>query len=111
MMRFGNIFEREGSRGHGCDGDGTEITGGGEGSRGHGMRTVSGVTIAVIICSLLSGIAAIGIILNFEAVTARIAVFVVRLLSSAFPVLLVVIAILYLAARLRWRWHRDYRRW
>ena len=45
MMRFGNIFEREGSR-------------------GHGMRTVSGVTIAVIICSLLSGIAAIGIILN-----------------------------------------------
>ena len=30
MMRSGNIFEREGSRGHGCDGDGTEITGGGE---------------------------------------------------------------------------------
>ena len=54
---------------------------------------------------------AIGIILNFEVVTARIAVFVVRLLSSAFPVLVVVIAILYLAARLRWRWHRDYRRW
>ena len=22
MMRSGNIFEREGSRGHGCDGDG-----------------------------------------------------------------------------------------
>ena len=30
MMRSGNIFEREGSRGHGCDGDGTEITGGGD---------------------------------------------------------------------------------
>lgn len=68
MMRSGNIFEREGGR-------------------GNGMRTVSGVTIAVIICSLLSGIAAIGIILNFEAVTARIAVFVGQALSSRFLLL------------------------
>lgn len=30
MLRSGNIFEREGSRGHGCGGDGTEITGGGD---------------------------------------------------------------------------------
>ena len=42
MMRSGNIFEREGSRGHGCDGDGTEITGGGDKMYDQGSIEIKG---------------------------------------------------------------------
>ena len=53
MRRAGNIFEQESYR-------------------GAGIRAVSGVTLTMIVCSVLSVLAAIGIIANFGAVTARI---------------------------------------
>lgn len=63
MRRVGNIFEQESYR-------------------GAGIRAVSGVTLTMIVCSVLSVLAAIGIIANFGAVTARIAIFMANTLSS-----------------------------
>ena len=62
-MRRGNIFEQESYR-------------------GTGVRTLSSERLTLIICSVLSGLAAFSIIANFGAVTARIAIFMANLLSS-----------------------------
>ena len=55
MRHVGDIFEQESYR-------------------GTGIRTMSGVILTRIICSVISGVAAIGIIANFGTVTARIAI-------------------------------------
>ena len=54
MRRTGDIFEQESYR-------------------GEGSRNMLGVSLAMIICSLISVLAAIFIIVNFKAVTVRIA--------------------------------------
>ena len=59
-----------------------------------------GVSLAMIICSLVSVLAAIFIIVNFKAVTVRIAIFMVNLLSSGALILVVVIVVIYLIMRL-----------
>ena len=82
-----------------------------ESYRGTGIRTVSGVMLTRIICSVFSGVAAIGIIANFGTVTARIAIFMADLLSSGFPVLLVIAVIVYITVRLKWRLRRNFWRW
>ena len=92
MRRAGNIFEQESYR-------------------GTGVRTVSGVTLTLIICSALSGLAAISIIANFGAVTARIAIFMANLLSSGFPILIVIAAVIYFVVRLKWKLRRSFWRW
>lgn len=92
MRRVGNIFEQESYR-------------------GTGVRTMSGVSLALIICSVLSVLAAIGIIANFGAVTARIAIFMANLLSFGFPILVVVIAIVYFIVRLKWKLRRRFWGW
>lgn len=56
MRHVGDIFEQESYR-------------------ETGIRTMSGVILTRIICSVISGVAAIGIIANFGTVTARIAIF------------------------------------
>ena len=66
MRHVGDIFEQESYR-------------------GTGIRTMSGVILTRIICSVISGVAAIGIIANFGTVTARIAIFMANLLSSWIP--------------------------
>ena len=56
MRRTGDIFEQESYR-------------------GEGSRNMLGVSLAMIICSVISVLAAIFIIVNFKAVTVRIAIF------------------------------------
>lgn len=92
MRRAGNIFEQESYR-------------------GTGVRTMSGVTITLIICSVLSGLTAFCIIANFGAVTARIAIFMANLLASGFPILIVIVAVVYFTMRLKWKLHRSFWRW
>ena len=92
MRRVRNIFEQDNHR-------------------GTGVRTMSAATIALLICSMLSGMAAIYIIVNFEAVTARIAVFMADLLSSGFLILVVVGTIVFLIIRLKWKLHRCFWGW
>jgi len=92
MRRTGNIFERESYR-------------------GTGVRTMSGVTLTLIICSVLSGLAAIGIIANFGAVTARIAIFLANLLSSGFLILIVIVAVVYFTVRLKRKLRRSFWGW
>ena len=92
MRRVGNIFEQESYR-------------------GAGIRAVSGVTLTIIVCSVLSVLAAIGIIANFGAVTARIAIFMANTLSSGFPILVVVIAVVYFVVRLKWKLRRSFWGW
>lgn len=92
MRRAGNIFEQESYR-------------------GTGVRIVSGVTLTLIICSALSGLAAISIIANFGAVTARIAIFMTNLLSSGFPILIVIAAVIYFVVRLKWKLRRSFWGW
>ena len=92
MRRVGNIFEQESYR-------------------EAGIRAVSGVTLTMIVCSVLSVLAAIGIIANFGAVTARIAIFMANTLSSGFPILVVVIAVVYFVVRLKWKLRRSFWGW
>lgn len=92
MRRAGNIFEQESYR-------------------GTGVRTMSGVTLTLLLCSVLSGLTAIGIIANFGAVTARIAIFMANLLSSGFPVLIVIVAVVYFTVRLKWKLRRSFWGW
>lgn len=92
MRRAGDIFEQESYR-------------------GTGIRTMSGVTLTLIVCSILSGLASFGIIANFGAVTARIAIFMANLLSSGFPILIVVAAVVYFTVRLKWKLRRSFWRW
>ncbi len=92
MRRAGNIFERESYR-------------------GTGVRTMSGVTLTLIICSVLSGLIAIGIIANFGAVTARIAIFMANLLSSGFLILIVIVAVVYFTVRLKRKLRRNFWGW
>ena len=92
MRRAGNIFEQESYR-------------------GTGVRTMSGVTITLIVCSILSGLAAFSIIANFGAVTARIAIFMANLLASGFPILIVIAAVVYFTMRLKWKLRRNFWGW
>ena len=89
MRRAGNIFNQERYR-------------------GTGVRSVSGVTLTLIICSVLSGLAAIGILANFGAVTARIAICMANLLSSGFPILMVITAVVYFIMRMKWKLRRRF---
>ena len=91
-MRRGNAFEQESYR-------------------GTGVRTLSGETLTMIICSVLSGLVAFSIIANFGAVTARIAIFMANLLSSGFPILIVIAAVVYFVVRLKWKLRRSFWGW
>ena len=91
-MRRGNVFEQESYS-------------------GTGVRTLSGERLTLIICSVLSGLAAFSIIANFGAVTARIAIFMANLLSSGFPILIVIAAVVYFVVRLKWKLRRSFWGW
>ena len=91
-MRRGNVFEQESYR-------------------GTGVRTLSGERLTLIICSVLSGLAAFSIIANFGAVTARITIFMANLLSSGFPILIVIAAVVYFVVRLKWKLRRSFWGW
>lgn len=92
MRRGGNIFEQERYR-------------------GAGVRAMSGVTLALTICSVISALAALGITANFGAVTAQIAIFMANLLSTGFPILIVIAAVVYFTVRLKWKLRRSFWGW
>ena len=92
MRHTGNIFEQESYRG-------TRV------------RIMSGVTITLIVCFVLSGLAAFSIIVNYGEVTARIAIFMANLLSSGFPILIVIAVVVYFTMRLKWKLRRNFRGW
>lgn len=92
MRRTGNIFEQESYR-------------------GTGVRTVSEAAITLVICSVLSGLAAIGIIANWGTVTARIAIYTAKLLATGFPILIMIGAVIYFIARLKWKLRRHFWGW
>lgn len=79
--------------------------------RGTGIRAVSGVTAATVILTVVSLLAAVGIAADFNDITARIAIFTVHILSSGFPVLVVITAVIYFAARMKWKIRRRFWRW
>lgn len=92
MRRTGDIFEQESYKG----------TGG---------RNMSGVSLAMIICSVISVLAAIFIIVNFKVITVRIAIFMANLLSSGALILVVVIVVIYLIVQLKRKMRRRFWRW
>lgn len=76
--------------------------------RGFGADTgISAVTITTLILSAISIAAAIFVIINFNIITAVIAMWVSELLASAIIILAVVAAILCLILSLS----RSFRRW
>lgn len=92
MRHSGNIFE-------------------GESYRGTGVGTISNVTVVTIALSAISVLAVIGLIANFGEITAKIAIWMADVLSSGFPILLIVVAIIYLVARLKWKMRRRFWGW
>lgn len=76
--------------------------------RGFGVDTgISAVTITTLILSVISIAAAIFVIINFNIITAVIAMWVSELLASAIIILAVVAGILCLILSLS----RSFRRW
>lgn len=82
-----------------------------ENYRGRGTPAFSGIQILTIVLGAISAIAAVLIIANFGAVTARIAIGVVNLLSTGLPILLVIGIAVFLIARFRWRMRRGFWGW
>ena len=69
--------------------------------RGGGRPSLSGAAITAIILGVISVLAAIFIIVNFDAVTAQIAVWAAEALSSG----------AYLVMRLKWKMRRFFWGW
>jgi len=84
MRHSGNIFESENYR-------------------GTGIPRLSPATITTIILSAVSFLAAVFMIASFDEVTAQIAIWVAGFLSSAFPVVVLILAVIYLLAKMKWK--------
>lgn len=79
--------------------------------RRRGMPAFSGIQILTIVLSVISAVIAIMIAANFGAVTARIAIGIVNLLSTGLPILIVIGIAVFLIARIRWRMRRRFWGW
>ena len=88
MRHSGNIFEPESYR-------------------GTGIPTLSPAAITTIVLSAVSFLATVFVIASFDEITARIAIWVAGFLSSAFPVVVLILTVLYLLARLKWKLFRS----
>lgn len=84
---------------------------GSESYRGTGIRTVSGVTVTTMVLSLLSAAAAIYVVANFGELTARIAIWMANFLSSGFPILVTIVAVVYFVMRLKGKMRRRFWGW
>lgn len=84
---------------------------GSESYRGTGIRTVSGVTVTTMVLSLLSVAAAIYVVANFCELTAGIAIWMANFLSSGFPILVAILAVVYFVMRLKWKMRRRFWGW
>ena len=79
--------------------------------RGGGRPSLSGAAITAIILGVISVLAAIFIIVNFDAVTAQIAVWAAEALSSGAMILITILVILYLVMKLKWKMRRFFWGW
>lgn len=84
---------------------------GSENYHGAGIRTISPVTLVTVGLTGISVLAAVYIIANFGDLTARIAIWMANFLSSGFPVLVVIIAVIYFVVRLKWKMRRHFWGW
>lgn len=83
----------------------------GENYRDAVFRTVSAETVVASILMVLSALAVLFIIVNFDEITSMIAIWMAGFLTSVFPILLFAVIIICLmvtikqrARRLFWRW-------
>lgn len=71
--------------------------------RGTGQAVFTPASVTTMILSAVSFLAAVFIIANYDEITARIAIWVAGFLSSAFPVVVLILAAVYLMAKLKWK--------
>lgn len=84
---------------------------GSESYRGIGIRTVSSVTVTTMVLSVLSVVAVIYVVANFDELTAEIAIWMASFLSSGFPILVAIVAVVYFVMRLKWKMRRRFWGW
>lgn len=89
MRHRGNIFESESYR-------------------GNAIRTVSNLSVITIILTLISSAAAVYIVANFGDITARIAIWMARFLTSGFLILITILIGIYCVVKLKWRMRRFF---
>lgn len=86
MRRVNNIFEHE----------------------NYGGEKSTSVTVASIVCLLISILGVIGIAINFEQLTRRIAIFVADTLSSGFIILIVLGEIAFIIVKIKKKLRRNF---
>lgn len=82
-----------------------------ESYRGTGIRTFSPVSLATVVLTGITIVAAIYIIANFGDITAKVAIWMANFLSSGFPVLVIIVVTVYLVMRFKWKMRRRFWGW
>lgn len=77
--------------------------------RGTGQPVFTPASITALILSVVSFLAAVFIIANYDEIAARIAIWVAGFLSTAFPVVVLILGAVYLIAKLKWKLIRSWR--
>ena len=83
----------------------------GENYRGAGVRTVSAETVVASILTVLSALAVVFIIANFNEITAMLAIWMAGFLTSVFPILVFAVIIICLMVIIKQRTRRRFWRW
>ena len=73
-----------------------------------GIKEMTTVQLTVIILSAISVIAAVYIVVNFNEITARMAIFIANILTSGMPLIVAAIVGIYFVIRLKWKWHTRF---
>ncbi len=76
--------------------------------RGTGQPVFTPASITALILSVVSFLAAVFIIANYDEIAARIAIWVAGFLSTAFPVVVLILGAVYLIAKLKWKLIRSW---
>lgn len=82
-----------------------------ESYRGTGIRTISAVSLATMVLTVLSVIGAIYVVANFGELTARIAIWMVDFLTSGFLIMVAILVIFYFVIKLKCKMHRYFWGW
>lgn len=83
----------------------------GENYRGAGVRTVSAETVVASILTVLSTLAVVFIIANFNEITAMLAIWMAGFLTSVFPILVFAVIITCFVVITKRRARRRFLRW
>lgn len=82
-----------------------------ENYRGAGFRTISAETVVASILMVLSALAVLFIIVNFDEITLMIAIWMAGFLTSVFPILVFAVIIICLMVIIKQRTRRRFWRW